>query len=566
MLKCGKVGHREDSCPTHPLEENIPSPQLFHTRQQGPIVATPANKPECMEDFKSWMLVKKPPRKKNSKSNNSKSMVSGNDKPNDPNTDSGSGQFKPEFETPAPSEHNDNLGKDANHVRCNAPFSGLRFQILAENMEEDFVADCAPVNKEDELGVENAAAQDSLIGEDMEVVSINNLTTELGNNLRDSPEALLASTSTEDIVKVPCMETMCEARAPLAPRSVRPFPKPHATRKAMTLANSAQEPSKPTHKKSSKETLARPSTNAQRKVTFLTSQTCLLHTTIKYPCPCPASSKVSLNNLTQPNGILERLTPVHFRDPPNPRETYHQAYQGELPLRLDDIQNVQGGSRDFLLTLKELLRNYKPTIALLETRISGERADEVCNNIGFDGKFRIEAQGFSRGIWMFWKARIPYGEDGWLFTAIYGSPQEAAREKLWTLLETFVSTHTKPWLLVGDFNETRSMAKRQNYGSELARHCVKFDHWINNNEFIDLGFLGPEFTWSQGLDPNTRELARLDRGLCNDLWRMKFEESGVHHLLKNQSDHYPLLISPNGFAALPHTSKPFRFQVTWTSH
>ena len=70
------------------------------------------------------------------------------------------------------------------------------------------------------------------------------------------------------------------------------------------------------------------------------------------------------------------------------------------------VWNVQGaGSRDFRPTLKELLRNYKPTIlALLETRISGERANEACNNIGFDGKFRIGAQGFSGGIWMFWKA------------------------------------------------------------------------------------------------------------------------------------------------------------------
>ncbi|KAJ8436080.1 hypothetical protein Cgig2_000982 [Carnegiea gigantea] len=134
-------------------------------------------------------------RRKNSKGNNSKSKASGNDKTHDLNTDSGSGQFEPELDMPASSGHNDNLGKDINPARCNAPFSGSRFQILAENMEEDFVADCAPGNKEDELEDENAAPQDSLIGENMEVVAKNNLTTELGNNLGDSPEAFLVSTS-----------------------------------------------------------------------------------------------------------------------------------------------------------------------------------------------------------------------------------------------------------------------------------------------------------------------------------------------------------------------------------
>ncbi|KAJ8434447.1 hypothetical protein Cgig2_025417 [Carnegiea gigantea] len=47
---------------------------------------------------------------------------------------------------------------------------------------------------------------------------------------------------------------------------------------------------------------------------------------------------------------------------------------------------------------------------------------------------------------------------------------------------------------------------------------------------------------------------------------MKFEEAGVCYLLKNQSDNYSPLISPNGFAPLPHNPKPFLFQAAWTSH
>ena len=61
------------------------------------------------------------------------------------------------------------------------------------------------------------------------------------------------------------------------------------------------------------------------------------------------------------------------------------------------------GSRDCLNSLKEYLRIHKPAIiAILETHISGKKADKVCNNIGFQGRYRVEARGFQRGIWVLW--------------------------------------------------------------------------------------------------------------------------------------------------------------------
>lgn len=125
----------------------------------------------------------------------------------------GSGQFKQGLDAPAPTEQNDNLGKDINPAICNATFLGSRFQILAENIDEDIMADCAPDNKEDDLDDATAAAQDHLIGEHMETVAINNSTADLGNN----------------IVNVPCIETMCNVRTTLALRNTKNFPKPPTT-------------------------------------------------------------------------------------------------------------------------------------------------------------------------------------------------------------------------------------------------------------------------------------------------------------------------------------------------
>ena len=44
-------------------------------------------------------------------------------------------------------------------------------------------------------------------------------------------------------------------------------------------------------------------------------------------------------------------------------------------------------------------------IALVETRISGPRAQSVCGKIGFSRCFRVEAQGFQGGIWVLWNSK-----------------------------------------------------------------------------------------------------------------------------------------------------------------
>ena len=89
-----------------------------------------------------------------------------------------------------------------------------------------------------------------------------------------------------------------------------------------------------------------------------------------------------------------------------------------------------------------------------------------------------------------------------------------------------------PWMLAGDFNETRSLEERDHGGKEMARRCAKFNNWIENNGLLDMGFSGPKFTWSGGKSWSTRKNARLDRPLCNTLWRARFQEGAVRHLIQ----------------------------------
>ncbi|KAL8141278.1 hypothetical protein V2J09_007299 [Rumex salicifolius] len=236
-------------------------------------------------------------------------------------------------------------------------------------------------------------------------------------------------------------------------------------------------------------------------------------------------------------------------------------------------------------TLKDIIRTHDPTIlVLVETRLSGTQADKVCKEIGFDGIVRAEAVGFKGGIWFLWrKDRVKLtvqdmfhqavmleveraGEDSWVFSAIYASPQLNSRQELWDRLLGLQLDISKPWLLMGDFNETMNMAERTGDSDCMRRRCDRFSSWVNDMELLDMGYSGPQYTWFRGVDEDSRTAARLDRGLCSVEWQDYFGEASIKHLGRNQSDHCPILMDSYGFSQGNMSSHPFRFQAAWTLH
>ncbi|XP_010666673.1 uncharacterized protein LOC104883809 [Beta vulgaris subsp. vulgaris] len=246
------------------------------------------------------------------------------------------------------------------------------------------------------------------------------------------------------------------------------------------------------------------------------------------------------------------------------------------------VWNVQGAGNKVPI-IKELVRINKPSVVVLvETHLSGEQAQKICDKIGFQGQQRVEAQGFSGGIWLLWDTSFvsitsygshtqhltveirKLGEDLWLFSAVYASPDSTLRKELWRELEKIKDSYFGPWLLAGDFNETMTMNERNgSESSEMSRRCREFSNWVSNNELIDLGCSGPSHTWFRGNSSQTFKSARLDRGLVNEDWRMRFSEGAVRNLPKAASDHCPIIVSTNGFAPIPVSTKPFRFQAAW---
>lgn len=69
------------------------------------------------------------------------------------------------------------------------------------------------------------------------------------------------------------------------------------------------------------------------------------------------------------------------------------------------LWNCRGAGNDvFLRKIKQYVRNHDPgVVVLVETRVSSIRADVVLNRISFSKVARVDARGFSGGIWFFWR-------------------------------------------------------------------------------------------------------------------------------------------------------------------
>jgi len=105
----------------------------------------------------------------------------------------------------------------------------------------------------------------------------------------------------------------------------------------------------------------------------------------------------------EPNNLLVKLFSVNpFMEDNNA----NNAINADNLLGCSNVRilmwNVRGvGSREFMNTVREHICIKQPHIlTLLEMHISGPKADEGCNKIGYQVRYRVDAQGFQGSIWI----------------------------------------------------------------------------------------------------------------------------------------------------------------------
>ena len=155
-------------------------------------------------------------------------------------------------------------------------------------------------------------------------------------------------------------------------------------------------------------------------------------------------------------------------------------------------------------------------------------------------------------------------EGEWRFTGFYGKPETHRRMEAWNKLRGLNTMPSIPWLCARDFNEICRQDEKM--GGSLRGHNQMqiFRDVIDECGFIDLDFEGPKFTWSKYFSDGHSIWERLDRGLVNSGFLLKYPGSKVSHLRCMSSDHVPILINLSGLKAPPRR-KVFRFEEMWLS-
>ncbi|XP_028783726.1 uncharacterized protein LOC114739817 [Neltuma alba] len=242
--------------------------------------------------------------------------------------------------------------------------------------------------------------------------------------------------------------------------------------------------------------------------------------------------------------------------------------------------NCRGaGNRCFPYTVKDIVYKLQiDVLCLMETRISGTRAEGVIRKLGFSNWIRLEASGFAGGIWVLWNEdsmHVNYicsstqfvhckivdvkHNNSFFATFVYGETSPQKRIPLWLSLKAIAEATEEAWLVIGDFNTFLDTTDKM--GGSPANHGAmkNFADCIREAELFALPIEGEKFTWEK---KGVKE--RLDWTFGNLKWETEHPQSKASHNLKYKSDHRIIVVNdgqrtPQG----EYARRLFRYQLAW---
>ncbi|KAF9619089.1 hypothetical protein IFM89_005103 [Coptis chinensis] len=149
----------------------------------------------------------------------------------------------------------------------------------------------------------------------------------------------------------------------------------------------------------------------------------------------------------------------------------------------------------------------------------------------------------------------------WYLSGIYASTKAHFRQVQWDMLKQLQPVNLEPWMCMGDYNDISHYEEKRGGRPCTGSKMQKFNQMLHDCSFMDMGFSGQMFTWSNNKKGRNKVLKRLDRVVCNLNWRILFPNVYVQHIANKESDNKILCIKLN-----PHMKwlrKPFRFEQMW---
>ncbi|GJX07911.1 RNA-directed DNA polymerase, eukaryota, partial [Tanacetum coccineum] len=127
------------------------------------------------------------------------------------------------------------------------------------------------------------------------------------------------------------------------------------------------------------------------------------------------------------------------------------------------------------------------------------------SNFDFVASDSLGNSGAIYGTWLPRNVKI-------LLVAVYAPQQPGSKRALWDFLSNLVRRWNGEAIIMGDFNDVRTMDERlgSSFNASSAR-C--FDRFIVSSGLVDVKLEGYSFTWSH---PSASKMSKLDRFLVTE--------------------------------------------------
>jgi len=211
---------------------------------------------------------------------------------------------------------------------------------------------------------------------------------------------------------------------------------------------------------------------------------------------------------------------------------------------------------------------------LSETRNSSITKTAIKNRFNYYVAFVVPAQGQSGGLWLLWNDDVDLNvvdhshhfifalcnnkitSSQYGLVCLYGDPHHRTTSSIWAQVLDFVGLNTNlPIICMGDLNELMHAKEKLGPNSADLNRINEFCALVKQCGFIDLGYNGPAYTWTNKHFSSVPTYERLDRCLGNAGWCLMFPATTVYHLPMMYSDHAPILAVLN--SQRPRITKPF---------
>ncbi|KAF7146649.1 hypothetical protein RHSIM_Rhsim04G0083800 [Rhododendron simsii] len=125
---------------------------------------------------------------------------------------------------------------------------------------------------------------------------------------------------------------------------------------------------------------------------------------------------------------------------------------------------------------------------------------------------------------------------------VYASTEQLTRRELWRHIASKLGNDQEPCVIAGDFNDILFNEEKSGGRDREGWEMQDFRNFIDDNDLIDVGYVGYPFTWNNKRGGRDNIRMRLDRAVVNPRWRVDFPNGALLHLKPGGSDHCPILL------------------------